>query len=67
VSLISLEKMHEGKLWVTHFLLVPSSRGVIGVPIRLLWELRLVRSMHMADRWAGPPLSVRVALVASGS
>jgi hypothetical protein len=66
-SLISLEKTPGGKLWAVHFLLAPSSHGVMGAPIHLLWESRHVRLVHMADRWAKPPLSVRVAPVADGS
>jgi hypothetical protein len=54
-SLILLDKMPEGKLWAAHFLLVPSSRGVVGATIPLLQELRRVRLMRVADRWARPP------------
>jgi hypothetical protein len=66
-SLISSEKMPKGKLWATHFLLVPLSRGVVGVPVRLLRESRRVRLMLVADRWPRPPLLARVASVAGGS
>jgi hypothetical protein len=50
-----------------HFLLTPSSRGVMGAPIHLLRESRRARLMHVADRWAKPLLSVRVVPVAGGS
>jgi hypothetical protein len=66
-SLISLEKMPEEKLWATHYLLASSSHGVMGAPIGLLQELRRARLMRVADRWARPPLLVRVAPVVGGS
>jgi hypothetical protein len=67
VSLISLEKTLEGKLWATYFLLAPSSHSVMGTPVHLLWVLRHMKLLCVADRWAGPPLSVRVVPVAGGS
>jgi hypothetical protein len=62
-----LGKTPEGKLWAMHFLLVPSSRRVMGVLVRLLRESRRAGFMHVADQWASSPLSVRVVLVAGGS
>jgi hypothetical protein len=59
-------KTLKGMLWVVHFLLAPSSRGVMGVPVRLLQESRRARFMHVADRLARSPLSVRVEPVAAG-
>jgi hypothetical protein len=35
-SLISSKKTPEEKLWAVHFLLAPSSHGVVGAPVRLL-------------------------------
>jgi hypothetical protein len=54
-------------LWAVHFLLVPSSHGVVGALVRLLCELRRMRLVHVDDQWAKPPLLVRVAPVAGGS
>jgi hypothetical protein len=67
MSLISLEKMSEGKLWAAHFLLVPLSRGVVGAPACLLQESRHTRLVCVVDHWVKPPLSVRVGPVAGGS
>jgi hypothetical protein len=66
-SMISLEKTTGGKLLVTHFPLVPSSRRVMGAPIHLLWESCHVRLVRVGNQRAKPPLSVRVAPVAGGS
>jgi hypothetical protein len=66
-SLISSEKMLKGKLWAAHFLLVSLSRGVVDAPVCLLRESRYARLMLVADQWARPLLSVRVAPVAGGS
>jgi hypothetical protein len=59
--------MSKGKLWATHFLLALLSRGVVGAPVRLLRVSRCTRLMHVADQWARPPLSVRMAPIAAGS
>jgi hypothetical protein len=67
VSLIPLEKTSGGKLWAMHFLLAPSSCGVVGVPVHLLRELGHARLVHVDDLWATPSLSVRVAPVVGGS
>jgi hypothetical protein len=47
---VGRRKPLEDKLWAMHFLLVPSSRGVMGAPIHLLRESRHARLIHMADR-----------------
>jgi hypothetical protein len=57
-----LRKMPKGRLWAMCFLLASSSSGVLGAAVRLLREL-----MRVVDRWARPPLSVRVAPVVGGS
>jgi hypothetical protein len=65
-SLIPLEKAFEGKLWATHFLLAPSSYGVMGAPIHLLRESRRVRLVRVADLWAKTLFSTRVVPIAGG-
>jgi hypothetical protein len=67
MPLISLEKMHEGKLCAAHFLLIHSSHAVMGAPVCLLRESRCVRLVHVVDQWARPSLSLRVVPVAGGS
>jgi hypothetical protein len=55
-------KTPKGRFWAMCFLLAPSSTGVMIAPVYVLQEL-----MRVVDRWARPPLSVRVAPVVGGS
>jgi hypothetical protein len=65
--LISLERMPDGRWQAVDYLLAPSSYGVVGVSICLLQGLKHARLVHMAGRWAKPPLSVKVAPIAGST
>jgi hypothetical protein len=60
------EKTVERRLWATHFLLVPSCRGVVCASVRHLQESTQVGLTCVADWWAWSPLAAKVTSAAGG-